>query len=1070
MRWFKKRHEEETQDVEDNSKNSLESLTPKYEPEHHKKYVDWLVTALTDQNVTNIALAGMYGTGKSSILQGVVEILENKPYKEKVISISLAPLVSKLGEVSENTHGGKKYSDELQTSSDGTSKKAYVAQELQTFDLEKEIVKQLVYGVKPKLFGYSKFQRTSKRKIWLINIILGTVFALVFSIFGFGTSIFSNIANNVLKIQDIGIVGMISVFVVLLLLSFALLICLNMTGQIKSISIGKTSVDFTDTDESYFDKYLDEIVNLFESAKIAVVIFEDLDRFNNDAIFDSLHDLNRLLNTSLVSKRGKQKITFIYAIRDGIFKNQSNQNNEYTPFNRAKFFDLIIPVVPFIGKSNAKHLKKSIFGDISSECNFVVDIAASYIPDARTLKNVANEFTVYKETLMKASNDELGLTEANLLAFLFYKNYYPSDAEKIQYGESYLDKIYDFSREIVEYNLTEKEEELYSLEQKISIQETANGENEFFEKLNATFKNKLKDIDSTFRDEIKIELAANTYYIDGSSRELWDALEKVAKDEEVRIISRYASDGLSFRKKDILYFVDLPSVENIYESSINKLEIEKERISGVINNLKNGSLKYLFKHTNLGLEQSNIRKLGTESGIVSLSAFIETMTGEKSGLLPALVSEGLIENDYMLYSAVFPNSGISKNAMNYCIHNVNRSVAEYRYDLTTEDIYDILKENPEFGRTFNPALLNISLFDYCIDNAEWNEDSQPKNQYARIVSTIFDSILTNNQVFSFMSVYLSHGNITHKLNYVLPKLSGIYSRIFPLVLSNINKIPETILEDQLNTVLLTVNDDIEYEMPDSSKELWRFRNLILNLPIIEENSDMKSARKVAEIILKVRGAVNELGRINRHLWLPIIELQSFALTRENVSIAYVVLQYREDSTDQWKNRDFDHFPSLNEIQTVDSKFFDFVLKHIEDYIHSASIPGKKNTCYAMITGTSDDEVAEILNAVSTSMDSKIFQSDNAVVATNTGMDEVKVKTAQIEGIIATLLENSNVRISRLASTALKSPVILQALFKSNTLECSIENLTTIKEKYIANLMILVLSQRQCTRGLMSKRN
>lgn len=37
---------------------------------------------------------------------------------------------------------------------------------------------------------------------------------------------------------------------------------------------------FEDCDDSYFDKYLNEVLYLFENANADAIVFEDIDRFN----------------------------------------------------------------------------------------------------------------------------------------------------------------------------------------------------------------------------------------------------------------------------------------------------------------------------------------------------------------------------------------------------------------------------------------------------------------------------------------------------------------------------------------------------------------------------------------------------------------------------------------------------------------------------------------------------------------------------------------------------------------------------------------------------------------------
>ena len=53
---------------------------------------------------------------------------------------------------------------------------------------------------------------------------------------------------------------------------------------------------FEESDDSYFDKYLNEVLYLFENADADVIVFEDMDRFNANKIFERLREVNTLAN------------------------------------------------------------------------------------------------------------------------------------------------------------------------------------------------------------------------------------------------------------------------------------------------------------------------------------------------------------------------------------------------------------------------------------------------------------------------------------------------------------------------------------------------------------------------------------------------------------------------------------------------------------------------------------------------------------------------------------------------------------------------------------------------------
>ncbi|HFU4420659.1 TPA: DNA-binding protein, partial [Streptococcus suis] len=53
---------------------------------------------------------------------------------------------------------------------------------------------------------------------------------------------------------------------------------------------------FQSEEDSYFDKYLDDVLYLFDNCQSDIVIFEDIDRFETNLIFEKLREINTLVN------------------------------------------------------------------------------------------------------------------------------------------------------------------------------------------------------------------------------------------------------------------------------------------------------------------------------------------------------------------------------------------------------------------------------------------------------------------------------------------------------------------------------------------------------------------------------------------------------------------------------------------------------------------------------------------------------------------------------------------------------------------------------------------------------
>jgi len=191
------------------------------------------------------------------------------------------------------------------------------------------------------------------------NNILFHYFSLVFFIAGFGYAIFKfirilhNLKVNKLKVAD------------------------------AEIQIAP------EINKSVLNHNLIEILYFFEVTNYNVVVFEDLDRFEQIDIFTNLRELNLLINNA---KKINRDIVFVYVVRDDMFIDR----------DRTKFFDFIIPIIPVINSSNSNEfLQKGIKPIVNNISESLIDDISLFIDEMRLLYNIINEFQIYKKMLSK---------------------------------------------------------------------------------------------------------------------------------------------------------------------------------------------------------------------------------------------------------------------------------------------------------------------------------------------------------------------------------------------------------------------------------------------------------------------------------------------------------------------------------------------------------------------------------------------------------------------------------------------------------------------------------------------
>ncbi|MDZ5079161.1 hypothetical protein [Nesterenkonia sp. HG001] len=429
----------------------LRSLGPAYEEDLHGRNAAVLLDVLTDKSTTaakNIALAGHYGSGKSSVILGVQDGLDERTIKW--VNLSLSSL-------------GIDDTKRARIQQDGSLAPL-------TNLIQKEIVKQLLYRKPPSDMPGSRYFRIDSFKPWPA-LMWGGVVAVGF----FVVAVLLGLVNRIEDVAPASVVeghawvawaavGALGVFVGGVW--FLGLRVLQSRIRVESVSAGGAAVKLSAKENSYFDEYLDEIVYFFQRTKTKVAIFEDLDRFKDPHIFETLRELNTVLNNSEQIK--SRPIQFVYAVRDSIFEElqvdaESDGEDAKTSAlhasalesapsaNRTKFFDLVVPMVPFLTHRSARDLLAAEFAEVDHQpSTALVNLVGAHLTDMRVIRNIRNEYEIYRASVL-GENGLKGLTADRLFAMMVYKNLHLEDFEAIRLGTSKIDEAHRAFHKMVEY-------------------------------------------------------------------------------------------------------------------------------------------------------------------------------------------------------------------------------------------------------------------------------------------------------------------------------------------------------------------------------------------------------------------------------------------------------------------------------------------------------------------------------------------------------------------------------------------------------------------------------------------
>lgn len=942
----------------------LKPLYPQYDESSHSPYVKRLEKALQgeDTKIHNIALSGVYGSGKSSILEKVVKDLEEeRPHTTR--TISLAPLAAQLKEQDD------KKNDSVSDKDKSTSKEPSGAPPKPSNNssitnlIQKEIIKQLLYGTDPEKIPASHFHKMNEiglGKQILSSLAFGMLLLFILNIYQWPYSYIQKpltwlpIPTSITKIlAEIVIICLLSIA------TFALFHYFGTRIHLAKIDVGTAGITLGENSDSYFDQYLDEIIYIFEKTGIRTVFFEDLDRFQDAQIFDSLRELNQILNNDpklrhtestiqkisrrlhfsrFAEERNSQSsapIQFVYAIHDAIFSNQyvsadeqvSNKESLAHSFSRAKFFDLIIPVVPFVSASNSCQIASETLEDVldanDPQMINLLELVADAVPDKRTWINIRNEFIVYKEQLLNPKRTNLGLSPVKMLAILIYKNCYLDDAIKLQNGRSRLDHIYKEIREIIQEDISALDYKNKNLKYKINEISNGRAAEEYANELRTDLIYLLADLNNQQADRcqsININIpnnSQNTYAADDPK--LWDDISRCKETNRINIRiyfhnSYYDNPSFDF-SSTIKTFKRImgKSLDTDWRKDKEKNLIdEKNNTSLTIEKLRSGDWEFITHY---------------EAAKPCHNQELYALLGGDNSLLNRLISHGWIGQDYMLYSTIYTDEGVTRNALNFILHHIDGNNPDYQFKLDNKDTKDVLRRIKNRDKTIfsQRRILNIDLLHYMLSQNKDSEVVQDTNQIIEMLSPL------DNETSEFVSAYLDR--LDDKANSLLDKMASRSQKLLSF-LAQRGTTGTDMLCQHLDVAFHHLSREIQYtvdgNLADFLQNHWR------SIPIFKDSNIAPSLVEPIIQILndgKVRiDSLSELGYkdSNSGLRYPCVEQNLYVFSRSNLETALdTISQSDNNQADSYSG--CNRLPALNTIMHISRTVYANALGHLEEY-------------------------------------------------------------------------------------------------------------------------------------------
>lgn len=890
----------------------------KLDPKHWQK--SWRI-ALPGEGIRNIALTGGYGVGKSSILQEVA-----RQYRSKVVQVSLSTLSpEETPLVQSKEHEGAQSGS---ASSLMSVKPLNPVATTKTNQIQKEIVKQLLYREEPAKMPSSRFKRIGRfqvRRAVAIAVLSALVAVVVFYLAGWTAKI-----AELELLSDLGLWPHAVIFGATFLGAFALQGLFHDRIQIRQVKVADADIALSSDAVNYFDQYLDEIVYFFEVTKRDVVIFEDIDRFDDPRIFETLRALNTLLNGAGQLRR--RHIRFIYAIKDSIFAKLGERVQEsieptepaekphekidsgkapdlvaaeVETANRTKFFDLVIPVVPFITHRNARNLMDRVLEDVKGKIEpGLIDLAARHITDMRLIKNVRNEFVVFKSKVLKADDGgSLRLSDNALFAMMLYKSTHLEDFEKVKAGSSKLDDVDRAYRAILARNRTEFAVEAQQVRRMLADISTADQRSQ-------QFALQLEAYAQRIGRHLGLPATVTPRYVLGGvdrtddliTSAFWKEFSAGAATLQINFQDPRTGSvrqQLQIANEDAVPILGaaVASEDAWDEANREDLTARLKSITETVDELSHSDWGYYYEHTELVDEDGK-----------NLAEHTKAL---ESPLARELVAGGFLGRDFTLYTSTYYSGRVSTNAWNFLMHNVDRNVMEPRFELSAKEVDAIVVERGD-SVLRERGMYNVNVFDRLLAGRMEGESDEQWRERARCSDILVGGFAANDlDGQRFLDIYLSDGAERVSL---IRQLARRWAGIFEFITTRTDI--ETELRLALfDAALVGAATRIAYRVKDNGTKEFIEANLS-DLPVLTTTAiEAGDGHRLASLLQRAGVRVEDLSLLSEPVRRAVVDTMGFSVSRSNLEVAIGDTEL-----------------ALNKIRDQNPKVYQFVLENLDSYL------------------------------------------------------------------------------------------------------------------------------------------
>lgn len=766
----------------------------------------------SNDDIKNVAVSGAYSAGKSSLLA----TYKKKHEEIRFLHISLAhfqPL--------------EKSEEENNKQSEGISSELV---------LEGKILNQLIHQISTEKIPQTNFR--VKGEVNSENVLRKTIAVLTIVLCWVHVIFFNEWKDFVSSLPDGGIRGMLSFSANSYSLILSGIILMVLLGNViykfietqrfrnffRKFSFQGNEIEILEENkDSYFDKYLNEVLYLFENSGEDVIVFEDMDRFNTGLVFEHLHEINTLANQHL-KKFGKKTLRFFYLIRDDIFVSK----------DRTKFFDYIIPVIPVVDSSNSYNKIIEYFTDAKILDKFdqsFLQGLSLYIDDLRILKNIFNEFLIYYEKLNTTELDP-----NRMLGIVTYKNIFPKDFCDLQLNQGFVYAIFSSKDQYIKNEIISLQNKIKEIKERID-----NIENECAKSL----------------EELYV-LFAYRYYNNYN----W---------EHTNDLGAFLNSHMNQNQKNELEYRKSILKDGL-EGKTATLNVNIREIEHEMENIKNKKLHHIINRDNI----DRIFDVKCKNDIGKEWRFEEIKGSEYFDLLKYLIRYGFIDETYADYMTYFYENSLSHRDKAFLRSITDQRAKDYTYQLDRPELVIAKLRLVDFEQR---EILNFALFDWLL------KESVSYDQYLKRIINQLRATWNFSYIREYLDWTTDDSAFVRKFNKEWPEMFSLVIQLKKLTSNQIRKYTVSTLyycsdedikqvnEDSVLTLYINaMKDYLHIDKPDIEKLI---RGLLLLKVKFYKIDYAESDPQLLQAVL-----LNELYEINYEN-IKMILTEIYGIKQEN---------------------------------------------------------------------------------------------------------------------------------------------------------------------------------------------